>query len=643
VIGQIVSAALWAVLASLVLSLAIGAAVGAIIHFARPAAATRQALWSIALGAAGLAPVVILAVMLIRGATGSAAANEVLDAVPIAAPLAGHPERSRGAVPNVAIGAVPQRARDDQQHAPAAKHGSALHVPPPPDLAPLAAQGIVIAWALGALAGLTGLGRSLVRVRGLKLRSSALEGDLATELPWLTTMPGREIYLRLSYETETPIAVGFRRPVILIPTEMATADGLTSIEPLVMHEYAHLARYDDLTNLIQRAIERVFWFNPLVWILGRRLALEREVAADEAVVARTHDAKNYATALWRMAQEMRMPEHVVVAPGAMLTRRQISVRIERLLDDSPAAGRRFGAAAFAAAALTLTGVAGVAATAPPIVLANATPAAPATPEAVHAAAPPVTHVAAHPSHIAAPLAGHLATPSIVRMLAQANPTVSPSASPSPSPATHAAVPLAPPHAVPAQPETPPMPARPSGALVDPDAIASGILSDAEMQNLKGLGDRIKADVARRLADQHMQSAEQHRQTADQRRRLAQNEIPAGPLTRELVAACAGCDFSGRNLKGLNLSALNLTGNDFSRATLDGVNFGRATLRGCSFSHASLAGAQFTAAKLTGVDFNHANLNGTNFTNAFLTGTDLSHATMDGAVTTGIRLIGSALP
>ena len=625
-IGQIVSAALWAVLASLLLSLAIGAATAAIIHFTRPAAATRQALWSIALGAAGLAPVVILAVMLIRGATGGTA-TEMLHPAPIAAPVAGHPERSRGAVPTSAIGAVPRQARDDS---------GILHVPPPPDLAPLAAQGIVIAWGLGALAGLIGLVRSLARVRGLKLRSSALDGDLATELPWLTTMPGREIYLRLSYEIETPIAVGFRRPVILIPTEMATADGLTSIEPLVMHEYAHLARYDDWTNLIQRAIERVFWFNPLVWILGRRLALEREVAADEAVVARTHDAVNYATALWRMAQEMRMPEHMVVAPGAMLTRKQISVRIERLLDEAPTAGRRFGAAAFAAAALTLTGVAGVAATAPPIVLANDTPAAPATPEAVHTAATPV-------AHIAAPLAVHPATPSSVRVLAQANPTASSSPSPSPSPATHAAVPMARPHAVAAPPEAPQMPARPSGALVDPDAIASGILSDAEMQNLKGLGDRIKADVARRLADQHIQSAEQHRHTAEQRSALAQSEIPAGPLTRELVAACTGCDFSGRNLKGLNLSALDLTGDDFSHATLDGVNFGRATLRGCSFSHASLAGAQFTEAKLTGVDFNHANLSGTNFTNAFLTGTDLSHATMNGAVTTGIRLIGSALP
>ena len=188
-------------------------------------------------------------------------------------------------------------------------------------------------WALGALIGLIGLAASVARVRGLKRRSSPLDGTLADELPWLTEVgPGREIYLRLSYETETPVAIGFRRPVILIPTELATADGLGAIESLILHEHAHLRRNDDWTNLLQRTIERVFWFNPIVWFVGRRIALEREIASDDAVVEKTGEAHAYATSLWKLAREMRMPEHAVVAPGALLTRKQITVRIEQLLD-----------------------------------------------------------------------------------------------------------------------------------------------------------------------------------------------------------------------------------------------------------------------------------------------------------------------
>ena len=633
-IAQIVSAALWAVLASLVLSLALGTAVASIIRLSRPAAATRQALWSIALGAAGLAPVVILAVMLIRGAAITETPPASIPAAKTAAVRnTGHAERSRGtSQPGHAERSRGTTTGTETATVQPAQARAALRLPALPDVAPLAAQAIAIIWALGALAGLIGLGRSLVRVRSLKLRSSALDGDLVDELPWLTTMPGREIYLRLSYETETPIAVGFRRPVILIPTEMATAAGLTSIEPLVMHEFAHLSRYDDWTNLAQRAIERVFWFNPLVWLLGRRLALEREVAADEAVVARTHDAKNYATALWRMAQEMRMPEHVVVAPGAMLTRKQISVRIERLLEDAPVTGRRFGATAFAAAVLALTGVAGVAATAPPIVLANDAPVTPASPIATRTAMTPATHVVAKPKHIAPVVAqAHaISTGAAHRNVSKA-------------PAPHNA------------PVAPMPPEKPSNPAVDPDSIANEVLSDSEIQKLKNLGPRISADVMRQLAEQHRQAAEQNRQVAEQNRQVTEHHrqiaesgrqhaeaLPA-VLTRELVAACIACDFSGRDLKGIDLSALNLTGDDFSHADLAGAHFDRTTLRGTSFSHASLSGAQFTDAKLTGIDFNHANLSGANFTNAFLTGVDLSHALMDGAVTTGIHLIGSTLP
>jgi uncharacterized protein YjbI with pentapeptide repeats/beta-lactamase regulating signal transducer with metallopeptidase domain len=236
------------------------------------------------------------------------------------------------------------------------------------------ALGVVAVWALGALGGLLGLAGSIVRVRGLKRRSSPLDGTLADELPWLTEVgPGREIYLRLSYETETPVAIGFRRPVILIPTELATADGLAAIEQLILHEYAHLRRHDDWTNLVQRAIERVFWFNPVVWLVGRRIALEREIASDDAVVEKTGEAHAYATSLWKLAREMRMPEHAVVAPGALLTRKQIAVRIEQLLDKKRARLHRSPAAALGVVLASALAVAFVASSAPAVELPAAAP------------------------------------------------------------------------------------------------------------------------------------------------------------------------------------------------------------------------------------------------------------------------------
>jgi beta-lactamase regulating signal transducer with metallopeptidase domain len=186
--------------------------------------------------------------------------------------------------------------------------------------------------AAGAAAGIASLILSLVRLSAIKRRSSPLDDPLSRELPWLCEPAGgRETYLRLSFEIETPIAIGFRRPVILIPTDLASENGLRAIESLIIHEHAHLAHYDDYTNLIQRIIERVFWFNPFVWYIGARIALAREMAADDAVLARGRDRTDYAEALWRLAREMRMPSQPIVAPGAIFTRKQIATRIEAIL------------------------------------------------------------------------------------------------------------------------------------------------------------------------------------------------------------------------------------------------------------------------------------------------------------------------
>jgi beta-lactamase regulating signal transducer with metallopeptidase domain len=533
-IGTIVAAALWALVASLLLSLVLGGLVAGAIALTRPAAATRGALWSVALAAAGFAPVAILAVMLVRGASSQAADM----AMPATSNSATHRAAARPWTSDTPILSLPGPA-------------VVVHIPGPPNIAPLAGTGIVAVWALGALIGLGGLARSLARVRSLKARSSPLDGTLATELPWLTTTPGREIYLRLSYETETPIAVGFRRPVILLPTEMATADGLTSIEPLIMHEYAHLARYDDWSNLVQRLTERLFWFNPLVWFIGRRIALEREVAADEAVVSRTHDPKVYASTLWRMAQEMRMPEHVVVAPGAMLTRKQISVRIERLLDEAPLGRRYIGAAALAISVVALTGVAALAATAPPLVLAQTDtmnePSAPAT-------------VAPRP---AAPL------PTMPKSVTIATPIALPSE-------TRKAIAAAAP-------------------AVDPSSMGQAIQTEVQ----RALGHVMKQHDIVALTDNN------------------------GPVTRDMVRSCIGCDFARRDLHGMDLSDLSLVGDDFSYANLRGVNL-----------HGS---------KLTGIDLSHSDLDDADLSDTLLRGVDLSHASMHGANTSGIQLVGSSLP
>jgi uncharacterized protein YjbI with pentapeptide repeats/beta-lactamase regulating signal transducer with metallopeptidase domain len=565
-----IDAAIWAIVATIGLSTLIALAVGAVIAAAKPAASTRHALWFVALVVPAIAPLVIVGAMAARGL----AADAPPTIVPIVTPA--HAVTAASGTGTAAVAPAPFTA---------ALH---LHVPGVPSIPQDIALLLAGLWLAGALIGLAGLARSIVRVRGLKARSSPLEGTLADELPWLTQGRGREIYLRLSYELETPIAVGFRRPVILLPTDMATAAGLGSIEALVMHEYAHLTRYDDWTNFVQRAIERVFWFNPLVWVVGRRIALEREVAADEDVVDRTHDATNYASLLWRLAREMRMPEHVVVAPGALLTRKQISVRIERLLDGS--VHPRLGVAAISLAVFAVTGVAAVAASAPALVM----PCQPA-----------VSALPALPSTLSLPA---IPEPQLVPSIA---------AVPSLTAAANASQPAAAPPraAVIAAP-------RAAGAAAPP---ASRHVADTDADvNVPAFDVHVPpVDVNVPFVNVHVPAVDVHVPALNVPvPKSAARTVPDGELTREKVQNCLQCDFSNADLSNLDLHGLSFTGTSFANA-----NLANADLRGVHF---------------TGVNFTNANLNDANLRNARISGADFTNANLDGADLTGGRVVGSLL-
>jgi hypothetical protein len=303
---------------------------------------------------------------------------------------------------------------------------------------------------------------------------------------------------------------------------------------------------------------------------------------------------------------MRMPEHVVVAPGAMLTRKQISVRIERLLEEAPLGGRKFGAAGLVVAALALTGVAAVAATAPAVSLVanDMQPVADATPAAPHVAAATKPQAAVPRAH-AAPYQP------VVRVMLIAKDD-------------------APAGALPSAPVAPALPTP----LTERARILENLerVKDfADLQRLKDLGPQVTAEVQRDIAG--ATSAANHDRSYPS----------SGPISRAMVVSCFGCDFSHRDLHGIDLSGINLVGDDFAHADLTGANLSNVSFEGLNFTRAVLTGANLERARLTGVDFTGANLDGANLSHAVITGVDLAGASLKGADTDGLHLIGSTLP
>ncbi len=554
------------------------------------------------------------------------------------------------------------------------------------------ALGMVAVWALGALAGLIGLAASVARVRGLKRRSSPLDSMLADELPWLTEAgPGREIYLRLSYETETPVAIGFRRPVILVPTELATADGLGAIEPLILHEHAHLRRNDDWTNLLQRAIERVFWFNPIVWLVGCRIALEREIASDDAVVEKTGEPHAYATSLWKLAREMRMPEHAVVAPGALLTRKQITVRIEQLLDKKRARLHRSPMAALGVALAGMLSIAFVATSAPGVELpAEAAPANAAT--AFTAATAPAhvaqtahgriatalgTQPAKHRSAGATSIAAVASRTAAAERALQAAKTNAAGASDSQSKAlqvqlralreqlaaakktaaaAHATtirvVARVPQDTSPAMPrempqtlrELPAMPAAAVPPLAPMPVVAptAPVISPPSVARLQALAAAASARARARDLSHTSYEAQIERTIAAAMAtiphevatemnvlNLRHSKLDGVKLTREMVASCAACSFRNADARGLDLHDLKLNADNFTGADMRGANLAGAKLSGVSLAGANLANADLRGAQLSAVELRGTNFDGAQLDGIRLTGVSIRHASMRG--------------
>jgi bla regulator protein blaR1 len=77
-----------------------------------------------------------------------------------------------------------------------------------------------------------------------------------------------------------PGIVGIWHPSILLPAGID--EGLTDaqLRSVLLHEWHHARRYDNLTATLQMIVEAVFWFYPVVWWIGRQLLDEREKACD---------------------------------------------------------------------------------------------------------------------------------------------------------------------------------------------------------------------------------------------------------------------------------------------------------------------------------------------------------------------------
>jgi len=95
-----------------------------------------------------------------------------------------------------------------------------------------------------------------------------------------------------------PFVWGLLRGAIYLPANFGQIGSREHRRGILMHEIAHVLRFDAAVNILQAIAQAIFWFHPLVWWANRNIRAEREKCCDETAIARLNAVpKVYSSAI----------------------------------------------------------------------------------------------------------------------------------------------------------------------------------------------------------------------------------------------------------------------------------------------------------------------------------------------------------
>ncbi|MCH8829815.1 MAG: right-handed parallel beta-helix repeat-containing protein [Planctomycetes bacterium] len=193
---------------------------------------------------------------------------------------------------------------------------------------------VVLAWFLGSVAAAVRLARGYLVVFGLRrsLRTASVE------MQRLSRNVARQLGLRKTPEVfeskfvPTPLMMGLRRPIVVMPTGIKRQASPQQIEGMLVHELAHIARRDQWVGLLQRMASVLFWWQPLAILLSSRLSAVREELCDNHVIRQQGGGFEYAQTLVDMAGRVALCGPLPATVGLLENSHGLEARVTRLLD-----------------------------------------------------------------------------------------------------------------------------------------------------------------------------------------------------------------------------------------------------------------------------------------------------------------------
>lgn len=114
----------------------------------------------------------------------------------------------------------------------------------------------------------------------------------------------RKVKLWLSSSIQTPVTFGYFKPIILLPVALINNISEKQAETLILHELTHIRTNDYLLNWFLVIAETIFFFNPFITGLCKKVKLEREKHCDMNVISFEYSPTLYAETLL-LAERMK--------------------------------------------------------------------------------------------------------------------------------------------------------------------------------------------------------------------------------------------------------------------------------------------------------------------------------------------------
>ena len=162
---------------------------------------------------------------------------------------------------------------------------------------------VAAGWLGWSVASALRLGADILAVRSARRACQPCSPAIEARLPiWRrVSATGRPTRVMLSTRVGSAAVLSCGWPVIAVAPALVDRLADDDLDRVVVHEWAHVQRRDDLVYAVQVLLGILVGWHPALWWLDRQLTLEREAGCDGLAVRVTGSAKLYASCLATLA------------------------------------------------------------------------------------------------------------------------------------------------------------------------------------------------------------------------------------------------------------------------------------------------------------------------------------------------------